>query len=527
MNKGGINIYNILTEPWIPVETMNGGYAKTGILDLFRNAHLYRRLAYADALSESAVLTLLLVFAMDAFKKMDDEDEAETIDTPEMYDRGKFSESELVRLNDYVKECEADGVSFDLFDPEHPFMQAWGVDTDLTPQPTPKVGYNMPSGESVLFETRVLAKDATLSPEEYMTNLCVMSRHSLRGGESWNVNICGETPAFFFAEGKNLFETLTLNMLREAPEINGGGKVYGTPFYRKMHSFTPKKPLPRRSDCHILEMLTYPVRRFRAILNEDDLVASVLMGHGPATKWPDGTFVADGYFDPYKAYSITPKKDGAPVISALTGNNGVFWQNVATLLTGGEKESSKVKQAESLKNAHNILKGDGIKSVNVVLYAAESQQTHYQIAERFSFTLPGSTFDSDDIATQQMRDAVYSMVQYVDDKSKLLSSAVATVATLAVRKEEKECKDAFSKVMKTKAPIILKQRVQTVFFPLIEKLADTGTVSMEEWEAAVDKLANRVYKEITDPLIVTMSAEKRIKAAESRFILKRRKTNKK
>lgn len=64
----------------------------------------------------------------------------------ELLDDGQFDRETIQR---YVRQCEQEGVSFDLFDPERPFLQtSYRKDWDRNPKPVSTLDYSIPNGNN-------------------------------------------------------------------------------------------------------------------------------------------------------------------------------------------------------------------------------------------------------------------------------------------------------------------------------------------------------------------------------------------
>ena len=107
--------FNVLKEPWIPVERLDGRMESMGILGVLEQAHDLRQIACESPLEAYAVTRLLIAFLMDAY-------------TPKsIWDRKKLLKEKQFStqtLAQYVSLCERERNSFDLFDEKRRFMQA-------------------------------------------------------------------------------------------------------------------------------------------------------------------------------------------------------------------------------------------------------------------------------------------------------------------------------------------------------------------------------------------------------------------
>ena len=104
--------FQILTQPWIPVKELDGSMKELSLLETLERAHLLSEIQDPSPMVEYSVYRFLIVFLMDMLRPEDEEV------LEELLDEGQFDWDTIQR---YVRQCEQEGVSFDLFDSERPF----------------------------------------------------------------------------------------------------------------------------------------------------------------------------------------------------------------------------------------------------------------------------------------------------------------------------------------------------------------------------------------------------------------------
>ena len=132
--------FDVLQEPWIPVVTFEGETLEMGILDAPLRSPEWKEIQDPSPMVEYSVYRFLIVFLMDALRP-------ETpVDLEELLYAGQFDES---AIQDYITLCHSEGVSFDLFDPNRPFMQT-SVDKnwDKRRKPVTTLDYTVPNGNN-------------------------------------------------------------------------------------------------------------------------------------------------------------------------------------------------------------------------------------------------------------------------------------------------------------------------------------------------------------------------------------------
>ncbi len=106
--------FDVLEEGWIPVETLDGKRELLGIRQVLKRAHTLRAIRDASPLIEYSLYRLLQVFLMDALCPED------SFKLEDMLETGRF---DMEAIDAYIAACEAEGVSFDLFDEKRPFFR--------------------------------------------------------------------------------------------------------------------------------------------------------------------------------------------------------------------------------------------------------------------------------------------------------------------------------------------------------------------------------------------------------------------
>ena len=107
--------FDILTKPWVPVLDAAGQKTELGLLETLERAHELKAIQTASPMEEYSVYRFLIVFLMDALRPEDGEEDIGGLLEAEQFD--------MEAIQDYLTQCRKEGVSFDLFDAERPFLQ--------------------------------------------------------------------------------------------------------------------------------------------------------------------------------------------------------------------------------------------------------------------------------------------------------------------------------------------------------------------------------------------------------------------
>lgn len=225
-------MYNVLITPCVNVKYISGQEKLISLRDVVNDAHQIKELAYhyAPKMDEFALYKFMVLLLQDVYRPLWE-------DLSDLWNRGSF---DIDMFDTYTKDFEDSGFSFDLLG-ERPFMQMFPQDysnteiiDDLSPisclSPAMRSGRN-----DVFFGIR---RKNGLAPveESYEMDLERMFASLIRtmlypiftgstGGSSTpsssssRIGYCpsatggsGSTPVCALYSGKNLFETIILNM---------------------------------------------------------------------------------------------------------------------------------------------------------------------------------------------------------------------------------------------------------------------------------------------------------------------------
>jgi CRISPR system Cascade subunit CasA len=198
--------FNILTQPWIPVLTLSGVRKELGLLDTLEQAQNLRELDIPNAMDEYSLYRFLILFLMAVYRPRNADDLLYILDA-NCIDRN--------RLQKYLKICQDEGVSFDIFDEKRPFLQSpfdprW--DTDKNLKSVAVLDYTRASGNNPVHFDHTFEKDACMTPAQAARALLTVQLFCTAGLQGPS-NVYGAPPLFFLLKGKNLLETLVFSMV--------------------------------------------------------------------------------------------------------------------------------------------------------------------------------------------------------------------------------------------------------------------------------------------------------------------------
>ena len=265
--------YDVLTEGWIPVVRADGAREELGLLDVLRSAHELVAIRDPSPLVEFGLHRLLVAFVLDALAEAEQAPQDE-IDLKDLLRAGRF---DATVLEEYARRC---GDVFDLFHPERPFLQT--VAASGGEKPLAAIYPAVPSGTNVDHWHHAVEDAMGTSPAGAARLLATMAPFMTAGGAGLSPSINGSPAVYALPVGRNLFETIVLNLpLRQAG--TGTGKVV----WRDV-----RVPGGERAQATMGEALTWRARRVRLVPPKDGTqgeVARMLFQPGDSTRltWTD------------------------------------------------------------------------------------------------------------------------------------------------------------------------------------------------------------------------------------------------
>ena len=348
--------FDILRDPWIPVTDLNGKTIELGILDTLGRAHKLRAVNDVSPLVEYSVYRFLVVFLMDALRPG-------KVDVLEgMLDEGRF---DMDAIRGYVERCKAEGVSFDLFDVERPFMQT-KVDPrwDKQTKPVDTLDYAVPSGNNhIHFDHK--GKAEAYSAAKAMRMLLAARQFCTSGAQGYPSNVNGAPPWFMIIQMDSLFATLVLNMV----PVNQIRIKFDNPpaVWRSTAEIEAKKQVPQTS---WLYGMLFPTRRIHLNPEADGRVKNIYLSQGMNYIDPET------WLEPHAAYRVNDK--GRFNLKPSTAF--AVWQNLIYFV-----DTQRNCAPQTLSNYAQIF-DEGL--VNLTLYGVATNQASYLQTARRDLRLP-------------------------------------------------------------------------------------------------------------------------------------------
>ena len=389
--------FDVLRDPWIPVVDISGRAGELGVLETLSRANELRAVSDISPLAEYSVYRFLIVFLMDALrpKKVDD--------LEEMLEEGSF---DMRAIEEYAERCKAEGVSFDLFDEERPFMQT-KVDPhwDKRPKPVDTLDYTVPSGNNHLHFDHKSSTEA-YSAGKAMRMLLTAQQFCTSSVQGYPSNVNGAPPWFALIQRDRLFETLVLNMV---PTGQITIKFDEPPvMWRNTAEVEARKQVAQTS---WLYGMLFPARRIHLNPEADGTVKTTYFSQGmnyidPET-WPE----------PHAAYRMDEKGR----FNLKPSTTFAIWKNLTCFI-----DTRKNCTPQTLSNYARIF-DEGL--ANLSLYGVATNQASYLQAAKCDLRLPVSIIGSDEAE---------KFVIAFTETAKLLADAIGRVEKSLMHKGEKD-----------------------------------------------------------------------------------------
>ncbi|MGE5578406.1 MAG: type I-E CRISPR-associated protein Cse1/CasA [Bacillota bacterium] len=308
----GLASFSLLTECWIPARDLEGRLREVSLHEALRHAPSLRRIEDPSPLVEIALHRFLLAVL---HRAMDGPPDEETV--LDWWDAGSFPEKRLCEYLDKHSD------RFDLFHPLRPFYQVADL-PDEDPLPWTKLLPERASGHNpTLFDHSVDTDPPPARPAEVARALLVHESFAPRGliqrlgvtsGKSGPLAAC----AVFLALGRNLFETLLLNLVQYRGE--GDGPLWECAPY---HTSDVEGGRAQESLWGRTRVYTWLSRAVRLLPDTDGRVRFI--AYGPGLSPREGRFERD----PMCAYV---KSKSAGLVAVHLPPDGAFWRDFAALL---------------------------------------------------------------------------------------------------------------------------------------------------------------------------------------------------
>lgn len=405
--------FDVLQNPWIPAETLNGERKTCGITELLLEAHELKAVTGQNPLETYAVQRLLIAFLMDAYA-------LENVSARRrLLKQGRFTADVIEK---YVLACRQEGVSFDLFDEKRPFMQApYDKALDADKEKTVALLFHaLPRGNTPLHFEHFNEETFSVTPPEAFAGLLATQAYAVAMAQGYPSCVNNTPPYYLLVSGKNLFETLVLNIISKAECGNIPWDAMPAA-WRDTETVTPKKEYAGMS---MMAGLTWQPRRVTLIPEEDGSVRRIYLQQGRSFK---GNALWKDPHVPYiksakgEIYSLKPKMGRMP------------WRDVGALAVTAEDGESL--SATVVRNYPRVAQEEG--QISVALFGLATTQAKYD-----GWISDGLNVPANVLGDWEKADRLRMDVALVEDTAKCVYTAARSLINAAEKTKDDKKKPA-------------------------------------------------------------------------------------
>lgn len=468
--------FSVITDPVICVSMLDGVEMEMGFREIFSRAQEIKDICGESPLERYAVLRVLIAFAMDMLHPENHTERKKILRA------GKFDEN---IFDNYVSECEKDGARFDLFDKAYPFMQA-GYDEKLDKNAEKTAAYLLhytPTGNNHIFWDHRREDDDShqLSPGQAFRALCATYVFAAAGVQRYPSSVNNTPPVYVVALGKNLFETIVVNML-SVRECGKGRIDYGcgdVPWRNE------KIVIPKQEFVEVTELgaLTWMPRRVTLIQDTDGMVRKIYFQQG----W---NFKGNSLWrDPHVPYR--KKKDGSRVsVKPETGRE--FWRDIGTLIY--DVEEVFIEQPQVLKSIRDVYQFHG-EYINLRMAGLVTDRAQYVEWQEEQLAVPACLMQNKEVSELFRQE-----IAILETLQKALSSSII------LRGLGKEGKNRWTSVAQQANTIFLGIMHDKMFGEIMQEILEINRDGWEEEKVKqqINSFFNKSWKVIEQTLEMTV-----------------------
>lgn len=412
--------FKVLDQPWIPIVRLDGEEKVYGIRETLFQAHSIREISLASPLEEYSLYRFLGLFLMDALRP-----ESE-MDIEDCLAAGHLDPD---AIEAYISACESEGVSFDLFDENRPFLQSkYDPVIDKEIKPVSVLDCTRPSGNNHVHFEHMENQRSIISPAESLRLLLTTYLFCTAGAQGYPSGVNASPPYFGVIKGQNLFETLAYTLLPcDLIQID----IDDPPvLWRRTNPIVPKKEVGKTSWMH---GMLFPTRRICLIPNEQNEVTGVYLCQG------ENYINKESWHDPY----VTYRRGDKGVFPMRPNADRPIWRNLCDIVNIPGGCASLLFQQYQTAHIGEM--------VDLTLYGVETSQASYLAMYRHDISIPVSLTES-----AETIDMLYACVATSEALSRTLRKCLLSIQTmgeagvsLAVRQYYRVCEQLFWELCET------------------------------------------------------------------------------
>lgn len=462
--------FNVLEEPWIPVRTVDGGYLKLGLREFFEKAPVLSGFDCSNYMEEYSLYRFLALFLSCVYRFNSVED---IID---LFEQGK---TDMGKFEDYICLCNSEGISFDMFDDEKPFLQYWDVSSDKISN-VACITALTPSGNNSVHFNHTYEKDYCIPVDKALRLLVSSYVFTVVGGRGKRPGPNGSRlPMFFVPKGKNLFETLVFSMRHSC--FNCSEKQLEV--WRSLNLFKVDEKILVLLVCSSPLLGTmFPSRMIRFIPpDRDGLIRKCYYLPGLAIDY-SGEINA-GWRDYYSAYYVNEDGNTVPLRPELERAPWIHMDTIyAQAFVDGDRDISVLKQVAS------VMREEKINNLSLIMFGLLNRKAEHIDIRRGEIDF-------------------YSSIAESAEKTAFVEKAVGHVESVRYvlyKTMTKAINIVFSKGPKKRSPLINRYigyfygYCEPEFYLFLQRLSESsgkdGSI-LEDWDKKVKMLALKTFED--------------------------------
>ena len=330
-------------------------------------------------------------------------------------------------IEKYITQCQAEGVSFDLFDGARPFLQSpydSAIDKDV--KPVSVMDFTIPSGNNHTHFDHRKPEELQLKPEQAARLLIAAQLFCTAGAQGYPSGVNASPPFYGMVKGACLFDTLVYTLL----PLESIGLSFDDPsvLWRSREGVQPKAEIARTS---WLRGMLFPARR-------------ICLVHQADSEMIDGVYFCQGenfvnketWRDPFVTYRTTANG----IVPLRPAGYRPIWHNFNDVIdVPGNHASQLLRQYLSISES---------ETVSVLLYGVETSQASYLSVCRYDLFFPKKLASSPQYI--ELLTVGISVSEKLGSSLRRSLSEVTsmsgTAAVIAIQQYYKQCETRFWKL---------------------------------------------------------------------------------
>lgn len=489
--------FNLLTNPWIPHESLTGHISKVSLTDLLTNAHQIRRIATDNPLHTVAVTRLIEAILLRSLSLNHPH-----ADPVELWE--ELWQAPTLTTTGAVEYLTNHHEHFWLRHPHTPFLQDPHVQlTSTEPLPLYKVVTDMPQNNHHMTQRSAASLTAIAADEAALTLLTAYA-FNVSGTKSavtddprvknnrlypMGVGAAGAIGGFYL-EGDDLKATLLLNLVLESggtSQLNPHDlPVWEQPLWQPTaetitDNTVENAPSPRGP----VELLTWPSRRIRLIWNDTQQVTAAICTYASRINYNNAVRT----FEWYSAWATKDSKDSPRTHQADVG----VCRGLAAMLT---QEGTSSGHAPQITTWLATLREEADLPDTLPFIVQATAPVYGKNDTVFADVVEESAPAHLAIATLQVRRTVTDAAALAEDTVAILASYASTLERAA----RGDLKDKARRAAAPRARHFAYQRFDEAFTQWLPTLTDPANTQtyLDTWYHHCHQIAHAARRDILD-----------------------------